>query len=109
MQIYDEEEEYELLLNHILGLRTNLTKMGAYVNYAKSIPTEYSAELIAGFGDLVEHYAPKPKYSENLANALASLYQVAGCRKYVEDVIVDLKAKYPKRKKLISLLDEIVK
>lgn len=108
MQIYDEEEEYELLLNHILGLRPNLTKLRAYADHAKSIPTDYSNELIAGFGVLVERYAPKPQYTDQLANALASLHSVDGCRKYVEEVVADLKAKYPKRRKLLSLLDSIV-
>lgn len=107
MQILDEEEEYELLLNHILGLRPNLTKLCAYADHAKSIPTDYSKELVSGFGVLVERYAPKPQYTDQLANALASLHCVSGCRKYIEEVITDLKAKYPRRRKLMSLLDGI--
>lgn len=107
MQILDEEEEYELLLNHIMGLRPTLTKLCAYADHAKSIPTDYSAELISGFGSLVERYAPKPQYTDQLVNALASLHSVAGCRKYVEEVVADLKAKYPRRRKLQSLLDGI--
>lgn len=107
MQILDEEEEYELLLNHILGLRPNLTKLCAYADHAKSIPTDYSKELLSGFGVLVERYAPKPQYTDQLVHALSSLHSVSGCRQYVEEIVADLKAKYPKRRKLQSLLDGI--